>query len=127
MPEPTSTTGAGSAALVAIAASLVGVKYGPVVTVATAAFVGAFISLAEVHTAARPFDAARYVASYTLLAGLISGSVSYLIERFSGIPATEILVLVAAVIGWVGGRWKGLLEAALAAGQKMLGKGPARR
>jgi hypothetical protein len=122
MAEPT-TSGASGAALVALAASLVGAKYGPVVTVGTAALIGAFISLGEVVTAGGRLHAVRYVVQYTAAACMVAGSVSYLIERYTHIPQLEVLVLVAFVIGWVGGRWRALLESLLAAAQKLIGRG----
>lgn len=125
MAEPTSVTGAGGAALVAIAVSLVGVRYGPVVTVGTAALVGAFVSLGEVVTAGGRLAAARYLAVYTLAACVTSGSISYLIDLYAHIPAAEILALVAFCIGWIGGRWTKVLEALLAGLQKIVGRTPA--
>jgi hypothetical protein len=130
MPEPTSTTGAGGAALVAIAASLVGHKYGPLATVAVAALIGAFISLGEVGTTGR-LAGLRYLALYTGAASVTAGSLSYLLGRLTHVDATEMLVLVAFCIGWIGGRWQGVLNAALAAAQQLLGRqgagGKARR
>jgi hypothetical protein len=120
MPEPTTSTGAGGAALVAIAASLVGSKYGPLASVATAALVGAFISLGEVGTGGR-WAGVRYLALYTAAAAVTAGTLSYLIERFTHVPAIEVLVLVAFCIGWIGGRWQGLLNAAVLAAQKLVG------
>lgn len=119
MPEPASSTGAGGAALVAIAASLVGSKYGPLASVATAALVGAFISLGEVGTGGR-IAGLRYLAVWTCAAAVTAGTLSYLIERYTHVPAIEILVLVAFCIGWIGGRWKSLLETSLASAQKLL-------
>jgi hypothetical protein len=121
MPEPTTSTGIGGAALIAIASSLVGSKYGPLASVATAAMVGAFISLGEVGTGGR-LAALRYLFGYTAAAAVTAGTLSWLIERYTQVPAVDILVLVAFLIGWIGGRWKPLLEAALAAGQKLLGE-----
>jgi hypothetical protein len=126
MPEPTSSTGAGGAALVAIAASLVGSKYGPIASVATAALVGAFISLGEIGTGGR-LAALRYLALWTAAAAITAGTLSYLIERFTHVPAIEVLVLVAFCIGWIGGRWKSLLEAGLSAAQKLLASKGARK
>lgn len=125
MPEPTSSTGAGGAALVAIAASLVGSKYGPLATVAAAALVGAMISLGEVGTAGGWRAGLRYLLLYSFAATFTAGGISYLIERYASVPAIEILVLVAFCIGWVGGRWQGVLLALLAAGQRLLGRAPA--
>jgi hypothetical protein len=125
MPEPTTSTGAGGAALVAIAASLVGSKYGPFATVAAAALIGAFISLGEVGTGGR-LAAARYLLLYTGAAAVTAGALAYLIELFTHIPAIEILVLVAFCIGWIGGRWQGLLNSALAGAQKLLNNGTKR-
>jgi hypothetical protein len=119
MAEPTSS-GAGGAALVAIAVSLVGTKYGPVLTVGAAALVGAFISLGEVANTATRMAALWYVVRYTLAACLVSGSISYLLEQQLHLPAIELIVLVAFSIGWVGGRWKALLESLLSAGQRVL-------
>jgi hypothetical protein len=122
MPEPTSTTGAAGAALVAIGVSLVGSKYGPLATVATAALIGSFISLGEVGTQGGRWGGLRYLVLYTLAASIISGTLSYLIERFTTVPAVEILVLVAFCIGWVGGRWQGILGAVLTAAQTLIGR-----
>ena len=122
MPEPASSTGAGGAALVAIAASLVGSKYGPLASVATAALVGAFISLGEVGTGGR-IAGLRYLVGWTAAAAVTAGTLSYLIERYTHVPAIEILVLVAFCIGWIGGRWKALLEAALASAHQLLKRG----
>lgn len=123
MPEPTSSAGAGGAALVAIAASLVGSKYGPLATVATAALVGAFISLGEVSTGGR-WGGLRYLVGYTAAAAVCAGTLSWLIERFTTLPAVEVLALVAFCIGWIGGRWTSLLNAAISAAVKLL---PGRR
>lgn len=121
MPEPTVTTGAGGAALVAIAASLVGSKYGPLATVAVAALIGAFISLGEVGTGGR-LAGLRYLLLYTAAAAVTAGALSYLVERYTGVAAVEVLVLVAFVIGWIGGRWQGILIAGLSAAQQLIGR-----
>jgi hypothetical protein len=122
MAEPTSTTGAAGAALVAIGVSLVGSKYGPLATVAAAALIGAFISLGEVGTADGRWGGFKYLVQYTVAASLTAGTLSYLIERFTNVPAGEILVLVAFCIGWVGGRWKALLESILSGLQAVIGR-----
>lgn len=121
MPEPTSTSGAAGAALVAIGISLVGHRYGPLVTVAAAAFVGTLISLGEVPTRGR-LDGAWYVVRYVAMACVLTGTLSYLVDRFTGVPALEILALVAFAIGWIGSRWQALLAAGLAAVQALLGR-----
>ncbi len=121
MPEPTSTTGAAGAALIAIGVSMVGSKYGPLATAAAAAFVGTLISLGEVPTASR-MAAAWYMARYVAMATIIAGTLSYLIERLTGVPAVEILALVAFSIGWVGSRWQGLLAAAISGLQALIGR-----
>jgi hypothetical protein len=123
MPEPTVSTGAGGAALVAIAASIVGSKYGPLACVATAGLVGAFISLGEVATGGR-LASLRYLVGYTAAAAITAGTLSYLLERVTHLPATETLILVAFCIGWIGGRWSGLLNAALLAVQKLIAREP---
>ncbi len=112
MAEPTSTTGAAGAALVAISSSLVGAKYGALATVAFAAFAGTLISLGEVATTGR-LDALKYVGRYVLMAVVIAGTLSALVEYYWHIPAVEILALVAFLIGWIGSRWQGVLGAAL--------------
>lgn len=122
MAEPTFSTGAAGAALVAIGVSLVGSKYGPLATVAAAALIGAFISLGEVGTAGGRWGGLKYLLLYTLAASLTAGSLSYLIERFTTVPAVEILVLVAFCIGWIGGRWAGILSAVISAAQTVLGR-----
>jgi hypothetical protein len=122
MPEPTSTTGAAGAALVAIGVSLVGSKYGPLATVAIAALVGAFISLGEVGTAGGRWGGFKYLVLYTTAASVTAGTLSYLIERVTTVPAVEVLVLVAFCIGWVGGRWQGILGAVLTAAQTLIGR-----
>lgn len=119
MAEPATSTGASGAALVAIAASLVGAKYGPLVSVATAGFVGAFISLGEVSTGGR-LASLGYLLGYTAAASLTAGTLSYLIERYTHVPAIEILMLVALMVGWIGGRWQTLLGAVLNATQKLI-------
>lgn len=116
MAEPTSSTGAAGAALIAIVVSLVGSKYGPLVAVVIAGAVGAYISLGEVETTGGRRGGAAYMLRFTLLAMLAAGTVSFLIERYTTIPAVEILVLVALAIGWIGNRWKLLLNAAINAG-----------
>lgn len=122
MPEPTSTTGAAGAALVAIGVSLVGSRYGPLATVAAAALLGSFISLGEVGTPGGRLGGVRYLVVYTLAASLTAGTLSYLIELYTSVPAKEILVLVAFCIGWVGGRWQGVLSALLAGVQALVGR-----
>lgn len=122
MAEPTVSTGAAGAALVAIGVSMVGSKYGPLVTVAAAALIGAFISLGEVGTPGGRWAGARYLLVYTLASSLTAGSLSYLIERYTTVPAIEILVLVAFCIGWIGGRWATLLDAALAGARAVFGR-----
>lgn len=121
MPEPTSSTGAAGAALIAIGVSLAGSKYGPLATAAAAAFIGTLISLGEVATAGR-LAGAWYMLRYVAMATILAGTLSYLIERFTGVPATEILALVAFVIGWVGSRWQGLLSAAVGGLQALIGR-----
>lgn len=121
MAEPTTSTGAAGAALVAIGVSLVGSKYGPLATVAAAALIGSFVSLGEVKTAGA-LAAVRYLVLYTLAAALTAGTLSYLIELYTQVPAREILVLVAFCIGWIGGRWQGLLSAGLSAAQAVIGR-----
>jgi len=125
MPEPTSTTGAAGAALVAIATSMLGVKYGPLATIAFAAFTGTLISLGEVATAGR-VDALWYVIRYVLMAVVIAGTLSLLIERFTGLPAVEMLALVAFAIGWLGNRWKAVKEAGVKALGAFAGRGTGR-
>lgn len=122
MAEPTISTGAAGAALVAIGVSLVGSKYGPLVTVAAAGLIGAFISLGEVGTGGTRLSGLRYLLIYTAAASITAGTLSFLIEHFTHVPANEILVLVAFCIGWVGGRWQGLLHAALAAATRFIGR-----
>jgi hypothetical protein len=122
MPEPTSTTGAAGAALVAIGVSLVGSKYGPLATVAAAALIGAFISLGEVGTPGGRWAGVRYLLLYTGAASITAGTLSYIIERYTDIPAIEILVLVAFCVGWIGGRWQAILNALLTAAQALVGR-----
>ena len=112
MPEPASTTGAAGAALVAIGVSLVGTQYGTFATVAVAAGIGTLISLGEVATSTR-MGAAWYVTRYVAMATVLAGTLSVLIERYTGVPAIEILALVAFCIGWIGSRWQNLLGAAV--------------
>lgn len=119
--EPTSTTGAAGAALVAIASSLVGARYGALATVAVAALVGTLISLGEVATAGRA-DALKYVGRYVLMAMVIAGTLSALVERFLSIPAVEVLALVAFLIGWIGNRWAGILKAGVAGVEALAGR-----
>jgi hypothetical protein len=121
MAEPTTSTGAAGAALVAIGVSLVGSKYGPLATVAAAALIGSFISLGEVATSGT-LASVRYLVLYTLAASVTAGTMSYLIEMYTQVPAREILVMVAFCIGWIGGRWQGLLSAALSAIQAVIGR-----
>jgi hypothetical protein len=116
MPEPTTTTGAAGAALIAIGVSLVGSRWGPLATVAAASLIGAYIGLGEVETDGGWRGGALYMFKYTLLAACAAGTISFLIERLTAIPAREILVFVALVIGWVGGRWKLIVNAAVNAG-----------
>lgn len=122
MPEPTTSTGAAGAALVAIGVSLVGSQYGPLATVAAAALIGAFISLGEVGTPGGRWSAVRYLVLYTLAATLTAGTLSYLLERLTHVPAIELLALVAFCIGWIGGRWQGILSAVLTAAQSLIGR-----
>src|SRR5574340_28629 len=121
MPEPTSTTGAAGAALVAIGVNIAGSRYGPLATTAAAAFVGTLISLGEVPTSGR-LAGAWYMVRYVAMATIIAGTLSFLIERYTGVPAIEILALVAFVIGWVGSRWQGLLASAINALQALAGR-----
>jgi hypothetical protein len=107
MTEPISTSGASGAALVAIASALVGQQFGPMATIIFAAFVGTLISLGEVKTESR-VGAMKYVARYVLMAVVLAGSLAYGIEKWSGIPANELLAGVAFAIGWIGNRWGAL-------------------
>lgn len=116
------TTGAAGAALIAIGVSLVGSQWGPLAMVAIGGFVGAYIGFGEVETPSGRLNGARYLVKYTLLAAILAGTISYLIERYTSIPAREILVLVAVAIGWVGGRWKLLINAAVNASVVLLGR-----
>jgi hypothetical protein len=71
--------------------------------------------------------ALRYLALWTAAAAITAGTLSYLIERFTQVPAIEVLVLVAFCIGWIGGRWKSLLDSALSGAQKLLASKGARK
>lgn len=125
MAEP-SSTGAAGAALVALAVSIVGTSYGPFATAAAAAFIGTLISLGEVHTAGR-VAAAWYIVRYVLMATALAGTISFLVERYTTVPAVEILALVAFCIGWIGSRWQVLLGSmmrAFAAFTDRRGTGP---
>jgi hypothetical protein len=121
MPEPTTTSGFAGAWLIAVGVSLVGSQWGPMATIGVAALVGAYIGLGEVETAGGRLDGARYLFKYTLLAAFSAGTISFLIERYTTVPAREILILVALAIGWIGGRWKHLINAAVAAGAALFG------
>jgi hypothetical protein len=121
MPEPTVTTGAAGAALVAIASAIVGQELGPLLTIGAAAFIGALVSLGEVVTPTRR-EAVLYIVRYVLMALVITGTLSFLIERYTGLPAIEMLALVAFVIGWVGNRWNTLRMAALAVVETFFGR-----
>lgn len=121
MPEPTSTTAAAGAALVAIAVSLLGPKFGPIATVVFAALAGAFVSVGEVPTTGR-VDALVYMLRYTVMAATITGALVFLLERYSGLPATEMLALVAFLIGWIGNRWQGLRDSVLEALRAIAGR-----
>lgn len=105
----------------AISSSLVGAKYGALVTVAFAAFVGTLISLGEVATTGR-IDALKYVGRYVLMAVVIAGTLSALIESYLRIPAIEVLALVAFLIGWIGSRWQGLLSSVLGGLDALIGR-----
>lgn len=118
--EPT-TSGAAGAALVAISSSLVGTKYGALAAVAFAASVGTLISLGEVATTGK-IDALKYVGRYVLMAVVIAGTLSALIESYLRIPAIEVLALVAFLIGWIGSRWQGLLSAVLGGLAALIGR-----
>ncbi len=121
MPEPTITSGAAGAALVAIASAVVGQELGPLLTIAAAAFIGALVSLGEVVTVSRR-EAVLYIVRYVLMALVITGTLSFLIERYTGLPAIEMLALVAFVIGWVGNRWTNVRSAAIAAVETFIGR-----
>ncbi|MFN3494874.1 MAG: hypothetical protein ACK40L_10230 [Hydrogenophaga sp.] len=121
MPEPTVTSGAAGAALVAIASAFVGQELGPLLTIAAAAFIGALVSLGEVVTPSR-WDAVLYIVRYVLMALVITGTLSLLIERYTGLPAIEMLALVAFVIGWVGNRWGSLRAASLSVVETFFGR-----
>lgn len=121
MPEPTTTSGFAGAWLIAIGVSVAGSEWGPLATIALAALLGAYIGLGEVETSGGRLDGALYVCKYTLLAATAAGTVSFLIERYTSIPAREILVLVALGIAWVGGRWRHLINAFVAAGAALFG------
>lgn len=121
MSEPISTSGAAGAALVAIVSSLVGSRLGPLATIVVAALIGTLVSLGEVDTTSRT-DAAKYVARYVAMAAILSGTLAYLVERYLGIPAVELLALVAFVIGWVGNRWLALREAIASAMSVFVGR-----
>lgn len=122
MPEPTSTTGAAGVAFVALVATVVGQKHGALVSVCLAAFGGAYIGLGEVRTSSR-MAAFLYLVGYTLLGAMTAGAASLLIGKLTAVDANELLIGVAAVIGWVGGRWQALLNACIAAAQQLLGRG----
>lgn len=123
MAEPATTTGFAGAALIAIGVSIVGSKYGPLATIAAAALIGSYIGLGEVETPGGRLGGALYLLKYTLLAAVTAGTISYLIERYTTVPAQEIQVVVAVLIGWIGGRWKGLLNVAITQAQKRFGGG----
>lgn len=107
MQDPTiSSSGSGvvGALLVAIASSVVGHQFGPIVTVIVAATVGALVSLSEVATSTR-MEALTYVAKYVGMAIFASSAIAAIIEHVTGVPAIEVLAMVALLIGWIGNRW----------------------
>lgn len=119
MSEPVTTTGAAGAALVAIVSAVVGEQLGPIVTVCGAATIGALLSLGEVETSGRA-EAVLYVLRYVGMAVVVSGTIAFLIERFTTIPAIEVLAVVAFVVGWVGNRWGGVRTAAVEATKSLI-------
>ncbi len=121
MSEPVTTTGAAGAALVAIVSAIVGEQLGPIVTVCGAATIGALLSLGEVETSSRS-EAVIYVARYVAMAVVVSGTIAFLIERFTAIPAIEMLAVVAFVVGWVGNRWGGIRTSAIETLKAIFGK-----
>lgn len=121
MPEPTLSSGAAGAALVAIFSAVVGEQMGPLFTVAAAAFTGALVSLGEVVTASR-VEAVQYIVRYVLMALVITGSIAFLIERYTGLPAIELLALVAFAIGWVGNRWGSVRTVAITVVEAFFGR-----
>lgn len=121
MSEPVTATGAAGAALVAIVSAIVGEQLGPIVTICGAALIGALLSLGEVETGSRG-EAVKYVARYVAMAVVVSGTVAFLIERFTGIPAIEMLAVVAFVVGWVGNRWGSVRTAAVESLKAVIGK-----
>jgi hypothetical protein len=124
MPDPTLSpvsNGATGAFLVAIASSIVGHQFGPIVTVIAAATVGALVSLGEVATSSR-LEALRYVGTYVSMAIFLSGTFSWMVEHFTGLPAVEVLALVAFGVGWVGNRWAALRNALVAGASAFFNK-----
>lgn len=112
MSEPVTATGAAGGALVVIVSAVIGEQLGPIVTVCGAAAIGALVSLGEVETSSRA-EAVVYVARYVAMAAAVSGTIAFLIERFTTIPAIEVLAGVAFGVGWVGNRWGGVRTAAV--------------
>lgn len=124
MPDPSLTpvsNGATGAVLVAIASSIVGHQFGPIVTVIASATVGALVSLGEVATSSR-LEALRHVGTYVSMAVVLSGTFSWMLEHFTGLPAVEVLALVAFSVGWVGNRWSTLRNALVAGASSFLKK-----
>ncbi|MEO8021057.1 hypothetical protein [Polaromonas sp.] len=105
-------TGAAGSALVAITTALVGQNYSPLVIVLFAASVGAIISLGEVQTAGK-LAALWYCTKYVAMAVALASGLSYFIGHYTGLPAVELLAIVAFLIGWVGNRWGAVLTAVL--------------
>lgn len=113
--------GATGAALVALASTIVGHQFGPLATVVFCGLVGAVISLAEVVTNGY-VDGLKYVGRYVGMAVAIAFGLSYLINRFTAIPAVEVLGLVAFCVGWVGNRWSAILDALLSGAKAIINR-----
>lgn len=114
-------TGAAGSALVAIATALVGQNYSPLVIVVFAASVGAIISVGEVATAGRA-GALWYCVKYVAMAAALASGLSYFIGHYTGLPAVELLALVAFAIGWIGNRWGAVLTSLLNGALSIIGK-----
>lgn len=109
MAEPAG--GAISVSVVSLAVAIAGPLFGPYAVIFFSALAGALWPLLTGSTDSR---AAGFglLARVVTMALVLTGFISLGIERFSGIPALELLPGVAFFIAWLGNGWRSVIGAA---------------
>jgi hypothetical protein len=110
MPEPTSTAAGtiGASAIIGLASGYLGPQAGPIVAIGVAGFVGALISMGDADTGGRWGPSLLHLAKYTALSCIVSGSIAAALSGAIGVPAIELVLIAATLVGIIGHRWRSL-------------------